>query len=54
MLHRASELAGSCKHGNETWGSIKGGDFLLTEWLLASQEGFCSTELVKKLGMAET
>jgi hypothetical protein len=28
MLHRASDLAGSCEHGNETLGSIKGGKFL--------------------------
>jgi len=24
MLHRVSELAGSCEHGNEPSGSIKG------------------------------
>jgi hypothetical protein len=28
MLHRASELAGFCEHGNEPSGSIKGGEFL--------------------------
>jgi hypothetical protein len=28
MLHRGSELAGCCEHGNETSGSIKGGEFL--------------------------
>jgi hypothetical protein len=28
MLHGASELAVSCEHGNETSGSIKGGEFL--------------------------
>jgi hypothetical protein len=28
MLHRALELAGSCEHGNEPSGSIKGGEFL--------------------------
>jgi hypothetical protein len=27
MLHRFSELAGSCEHGNELLGSIKGGKF---------------------------
>jgi hypothetical protein len=28
MLHRASELAGFCEHGNEPSGSIKGREFL--------------------------
>jgi hypothetical protein len=28
MLHRASELAGSCEHGNKPSDSIKGGEFL--------------------------
>jgi hypothetical protein len=28
MLHRTSELAGSCEHGNELPGSIKGEEFL--------------------------
>jgi hypothetical protein len=28
MLHRASELMISCEHGNETSGSIKGGEFI--------------------------
>jgi hypothetical protein len=28
IFHRASELAGSCEHGNEPLGSIKGGEFL--------------------------
>jgi hypothetical protein len=28
MLHRASELAGFCEHGNEPLGSIKDGEFL--------------------------
>jgi hypothetical protein len=28
MLHRASELAGSCEHGNEHWDSIKGRELL--------------------------
>jgi hypothetical protein len=27
-LHNASELLGSCQHGNETSGSIEGGEFL--------------------------
>jgi hypothetical protein len=47
MLYTASELAGSCGHGNEPLGSIKGGESLwLAEWLLASQEGLCFMELV--------
>jgi len=28
MLHRASDLAGSCKRGNEPSGYIKDGEFL--------------------------
>jgi hypothetical protein len=28
MLRRASKLAGSCEHGNEPSGSIKGGEFI--------------------------
>jgi len=28
MLHRASDLAGFCEHGNEPSDSIKGGEFL--------------------------
>jgi len=27
MLHKTSKLAGSCEHGNETWGYIKGEKF---------------------------
>jgi len=27
VLHRASELVGSCEHGNEPSGSIKSGEF---------------------------
>jgi hypothetical protein len=27
-IHVASELVGSCEHGNEPSGSIKGGEFL--------------------------
>jgi hypothetical protein len=40
-------VAGSCEHGNETSGFIKGGEFLdyLSDYL-ASQEGLCSMELV--------
>jgi len=34
-------MAGSCEHSNEALGSAR-----LTEGLLASQEGLCSTELV--------
>jgi hypothetical protein len=39
-------MSGSCEHGNEPSGSIKGGDFL--DWCsdLASQEGLCSMESV--------
>jgi hypothetical protein len=45
MLRKAVELAGSCEHGNEPLGSIKGGEFLDNlELLLASQEGLCSME----------
>jgi hypothetical protein len=39
-------MAGSCVHGKEPSGSVKGGK--LTDWLsvmLAAQEGLCSTEL---------
>jgi hypothetical protein len=39
-------LVGSFKHGNEPFGSIKGGEFLDSVSDLASQEGFCSIELV--------
>jgi hypothetical protein len=34
-------VARSCEHSNKP-GSIKGGDFLLAEWLLVSQEELCS------------
>jgi len=27
MLHMVSEFADTCEHGNEPWGSIKGGEF---------------------------
>jgi hypothetical protein len=38
-------VAGSCEHGNETSGSIKGGEFL--DWLgdQASEEGLCAMDL---------
>jgi hypothetical protein len=49
MSHRASELRGSCEHGNELSGSIKGGVFSVIEQLLASQEGLRYMELVKGL-----
>jgi hypothetical protein len=40
-------VLGSCVHGNETWDSIKGAEFLdLLNVLRASQEGLCSMELV--------
>jgi len=38
-------MEGSCEHGNETSGSIKGGEVL--DYLgVASQKGLCSMELV--------
>jgi hypothetical protein len=37
-------VTGSCEHGNEPSGSVKGGDF--PELLLASQEGLRCIELV--------
>jgi hypothetical protein len=40
-------VAGSCEHGNEPSGSIKGGEFFgERSLLLASQEGLNSMELV--------
>jgi hypothetical protein len=40
-------MAGSCEHGNELAGSIKGGEISgLAEWLWAFQNGFWSMELV--------
>jgi len=32
-------MAGSFEHSNEPLGTIKVGNFLLVQWLLASQEG---------------
>jgi hypothetical protein len=46
MLHRALDLAGSHECGNEPLGSVKGRDFLLSKWLLASQDGLFSVEFV--------
>jgi hypothetical protein len=44
---RQGPVAGSCEYGNEPSGSIRGGDFFrVAEWLLASQGGFRSKELV--------
>jgi hypothetical protein len=41
-------MAGSCKHGNEAFGSIKDGEFLeYLGVLLACQQGLCSKELVE-------
>jgi len=37
-------VAGSCEHGNEISGSIKGVEFL--EGLLAPQQGLCPMHLV--------
>jgi hypothetical protein len=43
-------VVGSCEHGNEPSGSIKCGEFLdYLSVLLASQEGLCSMELVRRL-----
>jgi hypothetical protein len=40
-------MAGSCEQTNEPLGSIKGREFLVQQSVLpASQEGFCSMELV--------
>jgi hypothetical protein len=39
-------VGGSCEHGNEPLGSIKGREFL--EGLSASQAGLCSMELVNQ------
>jgi hypothetical protein len=47
MLHRAS-VAGLFEHGNEPPSSMKDGD-LLTERLLAPQDGLSSMELVSQL-----
>jgi hypothetical protein len=38
-------VVGRCEHSNETLGSIKGGIY----WLLASQEGLYSVELISQL-----
>jgi hypothetical protein len=49
-------VADSCKHGNEPWVSIKGGDFLesLSVRLpLTSQEGVCSLEFYVCLASTE-
>jgi hypothetical protein len=37
-LHTTLDFAGSCKHGNESWGSRKGGELLdyLASWLTVS------------------
>jgi hypothetical protein len=43
-------VAGCCEHDDEPSGSIKCGEFLdYLSVLLASQEGFCSMELVSLL-----
>jgi hypothetical protein len=40
-------VAGSCEQGNETWGSVNCWEIhRLSEQLLLSHEGLCSTELV--------
>jgi hypothetical protein len=39
-------VAWSCEHCNETSGSITGGNSWLAAWLLASQDGLCSMELL--------
>jgi hypothetical protein len=38
-------VAGSCEHGNEHTGSIKDGEILIAERLLASRQRLCSMEL---------
>ena len=45
-------MAGCCECGNEPPGSIKWGE--LVEELVASQEGFCCTELVSRNGVLFT
>jgi hypothetical protein len=41
-------VGSSCEHGNEPLGSMKGGEFL--DWLsdVASQDGLCSMELIRR------
>jgi hypothetical protein len=41
-------VTGFCEHGDETFGSVKHGEFWPAERLLASQEGLSSTDLVGK------
>jgi len=45
-------MAGSCEPAYETSGSIKCGELhsQLRNYLIASQEGLCSMELVRSLG----
>jgi len=52
ILHRASDLVGSCEHGNKPSGSIKCGGFFFLSigQLLASQDRLCSMELVNLKG----
>jgi hypothetical protein len=43
QLAQECPMAGSCEQGNEPAGSINGGEFIdYNEWLLGSQDGFCS------------
>jgi hypothetical protein len=44
----------SCEHSNEPLGSIKGWGVWLVAWLLASQEGLCSMQLVSYTDTRET
>jgi hypothetical protein len=47
LVRGLGSMAGSCEHGDEPSTSIKCGEFLEKQSvLLASQEGFCSVELV--------
>jgi len=39
MLHKALELAGTCEHGNEPSGSIKGGESATNNTFVRSAEG---------------
>jgi hypothetical protein len=45
---RVGQVSGSCEHGNEPSGSVRIGEFFWpAEWLSASDEIHCYTELVK-------
>jgi hypothetical protein len=47
---RKGRMAGSCEHGNEAVGSLKGKKFLhYLSYYLASKDGLCSKEFIKYL-----